>query len=78
MVFDDVIPTPLKVGSPALPGALYWIPASLKGREGAGRAAGRHPLADGDCPGPGPGLEHGRIGLELGATPYPLLILTPP
>jgi len=58
---DDVIGAPLKVDGPALPGALEWNRASLKGREGVACSNGRHSLADHDGPWPGPGVEHRRI-----------------
>ncbi len=65
---DDLIRTPLKVDSPALPGAQEWNPTSLKGSESIARARGGHPLADEGCPGPVRACE----------TPSPLVILTPP
>ncbi len=58
---DDLIRTPLKVDSPALPGAQEWNPTSLKGRESVACSNGRHSLADRDGPWPGPGVEHRRI-----------------
>jgi len=75
---DDVIRTPSKVHGPALPGAEEGNPSWLDGREGVAWTTGRKPLADDDGPGPGPCVEYLRIGLELGAAPYPMVILTPP
>jgi hypothetical protein len=45
-VGDDPIGTPLKVDSPAPPGAQERNPASLQRREGGGCARGGHRLAD--------------------------------
>src|SRR4051794_20191753 len=59
---DDVTRTPLKVDSPALPGAREGNSTSLQGREGIGRARSGLPLADHDGPGVGPGIEPGGIG----------------
>jgi hypothetical protein len=59
---DDVIRAPLKVNGPALPGAQEWNPASLKGRQGVGRARSRHSLTDHDGSWSDPVVEHRRIG----------------
>jgi len=57
----NMIPSPLKVDGPALPGAQEWNPTSLQGCEGIARSSGGHPWADHDRAGPGPGVEHRRI-----------------
>ena len=59
---DDAIRRPSKMDRPALPGPQHRDPGSLDRCKSLGRARRRHPLADDNSPGPGPGIEPGRVG----------------
>ena len=63
---DDALVTPMKADGPALPGAKEGYTAPLERRLGIVCARSRHPLADHDSPGPGPGVKPGGIR-RLGA-----------